>query len=1183
MQGLYKEKEKDRGRWFLFLLGCLLSINTMVAQSDVKAKNITYQCENEQLSKALRQVERLSEYYKVQFAYEDVQKYTVSVTLKDATVQTALSKLLQNTDLNYEINDRFVHVFRQAADSERQLKKSSGAIKGQVIDEQGEPLIGVTVRVVGTKEGTITDFDGNFSVGSGDKKSVKLLLSYVGKNDKEVEASVGKTLRVIMEDNSQVLEDVVVTGYQTLSRERVTGSFDKVNQEMLAARPSADISSALQGMVAGMQATEKEDGSVDFLIRGTSSLYANTSPLIVVDGFPIEGSFNSINPNDVESVTVLKDAAAASIWGARSANGVIVVTTKRAKKNSKLNVDVQTFWRIGTTPDIDYITAQADSRTTVDYEIQALENGWNMGEYTPGFTSLTSPISLAMEYWYANKYRGMSEEEMNAGLEKLRNINNRSQLKKYLMQTPLLQQYNASISGGTEKFDNYVSLMYEKNDESTIKRGYERFMVNYNGTYRFNKNITATIATTWQKKRQETSGVTISDFNELSPYELLVNEDGSYATNIKSFNRFELENINTEDFPYSDFSYNMLQEVRNRSYITNTMNWRIQAGLNVKLFKGLNYDIKYQYERNTSDYRNMDGEETFAARYLVNYYTGYNSTTNTVGTSYLPKGAVVRTGNTENYNHVFRNQLNYSNTFNKHDITALLGMEMSEYITSSTTNPTVFGYNVKTNTAQAPYYGSYDTIENIENNSWNSTLPEQGYTFSDRTDRYLSYFFNAGYMYDNKYGLSFSIRYDGSNFVSKDASLRWSPMWSLGGKWNISRESFMSDIRWIDYLTLRATYGLNGNAEKSTSPQTLISTFSNAVTHTDVAYVTSYGNPTLRWETTYTTNVGIDFSLFKNRLSGKLDVYNRLSKDVIGTVTIPAVYGSTSQRFNNAEISNKGFELELTANLPVKSIGLGISSTLTFAYNKNKIEKLYNPSKYCYQYMEASNMSYFIEGRPVGAVYAYEFAGMEDGEPYVYGPDGTKCSFGDLSLHNNTYGSEEFLTYKGTTVSPYTLGWANQFSWNGLSLYVFLTGKFGGVFRAPVSDTPPLVGDAKTFVSKYVSYYADSDGSDYPTFPKENDTNCYRWGRYMPNLSYFVEDASFIRLKEVSLSYQLPSKWLAKAYIKQAKVFCQARDLGIIWSANKYDYDPEWLPGDGNGAGATKPAASVTLGINLSF
>ena len=775
---------------------------------------------------------------------------------------------------------------------------------------------------------------------------------------------------------------------------------------------------------------------------------------------------------------------------------------------------------------------------------------------------------------------------MNAVLERLRNTSNRDQLKKYLMQTPVLQQYNASISGGTEKFDNYVSLMYEKNDEATIKRGYERFLLNYNGTYRFNKRITASVAATWQKRKQETSGVTISDFTQLSPYEMLVNEDGSYATNIYGFNRFELEDMNTADFPYSDFSYNMLREVRGRKYITNSMNWRVQAGLNIKLFEGLNYDIKYQYERNTSDYRNMDGEETYAARRLVNFYTAYDSSTGTVGTSYLPKGAVVRTGDSENHNQVFRNQLTYNNLFGgKHDVSALAGIEMSEYVTSSTTNPTIYGYNVETNTAQAPFYGSYDTIENMVNDSWSSTLPEQGYTFSERTDRYLSYFLNAGYTYDDRYGASFSIRYDGANFVSDDPDLRWSPMWSVGGKWNISKESFMNDVKWVDYLSLRATYGLNGNAERSTSPQTLISVSSSSVTHGNIARITSLGNPTLRWETTYTTNVGVDFSFFKNYLSGKIDVYNRMSKDVIGTVAIPSVYGSSSQRFNNAKISNRGFDLELSANIPVKSIGLGINSTLTFAYNKNKVEELYYPNNYCYQYMYASDPANgsFIEGRPIGAVYAYEFAGMEDGDPYVWGPDGSKVAFGDLSLHNSTYGSEDFLSYKGTTISPYTLGWANQFTWNGLSLYVFITGKFGGVFRAPTSYTPPLVGDSKTFVSKYISDYAESDGTQLPTYPKVGDTTCYRWDRYMTYLSYFVEDAAFLRLKEVSLSYQLPAKWISRLHIKQAKVFCQARDLGLIWTANKYGYDPEWLPGDGYGSGSTKPAASFTLGVNLNF
>ena len=305
-----------------------------------------------------------------------------------------------------------------------------------------------------------------------------------------------------------------------------------------------------------------------------------------------------------------------------------------------------------------------------------------------------------------------------------------------------------------------------------------------------------------------------------------------------------------------------------------------------------------------------------------------------------------------------------------------------------------------------------------------------------------------------------------------------------------------------------------------------------------------------------------------------------LSKDVIGDVTIPAVYGSTSQRFNNAEISNRGFETELTARHTF-GFGLGIRSTLTYAYNKNKIEKLYNPNVYCYGYMSADDPSngYFIEGRPIGAIYAYEFAGMKDGVPYVKGVNGEECSFNDLTLHNSTFGSEDFLTYKGSSIAPSTFGWANEFTWKGISLYVYLTGKMGGKFRAPVADTPPLVGGGNVFISKFISYYQNSDGTQYPTLPAEGDYMCYRWSRYMPYLSCFVEDASFIRLKELTVSYQLPTILLSKIGLKQAKVFCQARDLGCIWAANSLGYDPEWLPG----MGVNKPATSITLGVNINL
>lgn len=1156
-----------------------------VAQSAAQGKTVTVRMKSVPAKEFFNQVRKQTGLnYIVRSG--DIGQGRVSVDAQGQPLDKVLDSVCRQLNCRYELRDGYIIITANRPERTRR-------VSGTVVDTDNGPLPGVTVQVAGAQEATATDATGHYAIDVPADRAVTLRFSYVGMETvtrqvgtKDKATSLGT---VVMRDDESLLGEVMVTGYQTISRERTTGSFDKVTAEELAARPTSDLSSALQGLVAGMQGTENEDGTVGFLIRGTSSLYANTAPLVVVDGFPIEGTFASINPNDVESVTVLKDAAAASIWGARSANGVIVVTTKKGSRNRKLNVEAQAFWRIGTTPDVDYILSQADSRTNVDYEVMAMQNGWNFSDYTPGGVyGLMSPLTEAQELYYDNKYNGLSEADMQAGLDVLRNRSNRSQLKKHLMQQQLLQQYNASISGGNEKMDNYLSLMYERNAEATIKRGYERFMLNYNSTYRINSRVTGTASVTWQKKERETSGVTVSDFASLQPYEMLLNDDGSYAYNTGGFNRQELEGVDTSSFPYSDFSYNMLREVRNRSYKTNTDNLRVQLGLNVKVVRGLDYDIKYQYETNKSNYRYVDGEDTYSTRYDVNYYSDYDAETGTCTKSYLPTGAKIRTGSSENHNMVLRNQLTYNSTIaSRHDVSALAGIEVSEYVTRSTTNPTIWGYNEKTNTVTAPYYGTMDNIGDIEGSGYMAyyyLLPYLGTTYGKRTDRYVSYFGNASYIYDERYGASLSVRSDGSNFVSKDKSLRWSPMWSVGAKWNMHRERFMKAAPWVDRLTLRATYGYNGNAEKSTSPQTLISVFANSTTLTDVASIASFGNPRLRWEKTRTVNLAADFSLFRNTLSGKVEYYDRRSRDVIGNIAIPATYGTTTQKFNNAEISNRGVEVELTGKHDIKSLGLGLRSTVTFAYNRNRVESLYNPNQYCYEYMYASTLANnsFIEGRPVGAVYCYEYAGMKDGVPQVVGPDGTTCGFDDVTLHN-TVASEEFLTYKGSVVAPCTFGWANELSWKGLSLYVYLTGKFGGKFREPVAETPPLVGTGSTFISKFISYYANSDGTTMPTYPAEGDFMCYRWGRYMPYLSCFVHDASFIRVKELTLSYQLPQPLVRKVGVRQAKVFCQVRDLGMLWTANALGYDPEWLPGSSEGGFSNKPATSITLGINVNL
>lgn len=1057
----------------------------------------------------------------------------------------------------------------QSVTAQTTANQQTGAIRGRVLDSNGEPLIGVNIKVEGTQLGTITNSNGEFSIANAGGKLITF--SYVGMKNQTIKSS-NKYMTVTMEDNS-LLNDVMITGYQQLSRERATGSFDKVGSDVLSSHPGADISAALQGLVAGMQGTENEDGTVDFQIRGISTLYGDKAPLVVVDGFPIEGNFNSINPNDVESVTVLKDAAAASIWGARSANGVIVVTTKRGKSN-KLSVDFQTMVRVGMNPDIDYILNQADSRTYVDYETLAWNNKWGIWPYEPDFyNNYGKGLSLAVDILAENKYFGLSDEDAKARLDKLAQVSNRQQLKDYLMQTPLLQQYNLNISGGNERMSNYLSVMYEGNDEATIKRGYHRFMANYNSSYKFNKHITGTFAATWQKRSTDNSGVRVSDFGSLSPYELLLNPDGSYARQAMTFNKFEVEKLDKSKFVYDNFDYNMLQEVRNRNYKNDDNKFRIQLGVNAKIIDGLEYDIKYQYENNQSNYRYLDGEETFAVREMVNLHTDYTGILGYENGTYLPAGSKLQTGNTLNYNHVFRNQLSYNKTFGKNDITAIAGIEMSEYVTKIQTDATTWGYDQRSNTAAVPYYGSMtDPMTMFGYQQFYASELGLLAKYSERTDRYLSYYGNVGYIYDEKYGASFSIRSDGSNFVSKDRSLRWSPMWSAGLKWNIAKESFLQDVDAVNYLTLRGTYGVNGNAEKSTSPQTLITVSASGATHMNQAGISSFGNPLLRWEKTYTTNVGLDFAFFKNILTGKIDYYNRLSKDIVGDVSTSSFLGTQTARFNNAEILNRGIEVELGAHYTVPGIELGINSTATFSYNKNKIQKLYFPNIYCFELVEGR----FVEGAPLGSIYAYDYAGLdESGYPSVYGKDGALVPFKDLNLHNNQTGLD-VMRLMGSSISPYTFGWSTEFTWKGFALNVLFTGKFGGVFRCP-PPTIPSVGSSKVTLSAQLADMMKSDGSVTPCLPKAGDNNNYKWNRYLENLSCYVESSDYIRLKELSLSYSLPASVVCKVNLSGVKFFVQARDLGLIYCANKYGYDPEWLPG------RNKPAGSVTFGANVKF
>ncbi|MEI9810848.1 MAG: SusC/RagA family TonB-linked outer membrane protein [Bacteroidota bacterium] len=1150
------------------------------------SQNVTLTLKDAPIQKVFREIERQTG---LGFLYTKKMLQgtpKVDINVKDAAVSDVLRLCFKDLPLTFTIIEQTI-VVKPAIKEEDIITEESlvNDIRGRVVNEKGDPVEGVTVTVKGKTKATSTDANGEFSLRSVDKNAT-LVFSSVNIESYEVELN-GKTdlgtinVKTKVTQGSEIIITTASTGYQQISKERATGSFDVVGRDILDRRPVSNISTALQGLVAGLQAKENLDGTMEFLIRGTSSLYGNKSPLVVVDGFPISGSdFSNINPNDVESVTVLKDAAASSIWGARSANGVIVITTKRPKAGrDKMVVEVNALTRISKMIDLDQVMSQATSADFIRYEKLAYERElFFTTPYSSGFTNIGKPMTLAEELLFANRYGQISTAQMNKSLDSLGQINNRGQIEDQLMRNGIVNQFSVSLSGATERSKTYGSLLYEDKKDGFIKKGYERYLMNFNNQFQATKYLQIVFGANVQYKKTETSGPDVGEIQSISPYETLLNPDGTYSVNLQSWNRAEQSLLPLAKFPYSDWNYNLLREVRGREISSEQISARIQGGLNLRIMKGLDLDVKLQYERIKTENSNYNSEDTWYVRNLVNTYVDYNNNTKVVGTQYLPKGGIGKPSSSNLESYVVRNQLNFNRTFaKKFDVTALAGMEISRYLTTTTTSPWVYGYYPERNQSTFPPYGygsSVDLFKTFTATTANATLSGGNTTYGWRVDKYASFLGNASVIYDSKYVLSGSIRSDASNYVTDDPKLRWAPLWSVGGMWHMSKEKFMENVNFLDRLSVTLTYGKNGNTETSTSTKPLVSvsTAPSVNTGTITATVADNGNPFLRWEKTTSTNFAIDFSLFKNKLFGKIEVYNKKGTDITGTVLLPAVTGTTSQKFNNAGITNNGLEVELGANINITN-KIKFNSSLTYAYNWNNINSLYFPSYLAYQLVDPSTA--LVEGRPINAIYSYTYLGVTDSVPYVAGPKGVPYTMNAVQLHNTGLGLE-FLNYEGTATPPHTLGWVSNFNAYGFNVMVLFVGKFGGVYRNPVFNFPTYVGSAKTNVGRTVEEVFAGD-PNIPQFPRYREGQFYLWDRYVPYLEGLVESSSFIECKEIDLEYTLPQKITRKLQMSSLRVFAQIRDVGMVWHANKKGYNPEWLPG------TQRPVTAFTFGVNAKF
>lgn len=1043
-------------------------------------------------------------------------------------------------------------------------------LRGFVLDKNKNPLPGVSVSIKGTTRGTYTNIDGKFTINV--KQSDILIFSLIGFVDKSIKVGRRYHMKVFLEENREQLDEVVVTGFQTISKERATGSYNLVKTRDLE-KPAIDLSSKLVTSISGIQATVNDDGKAKFTIRGKTSLNANAQPLVVVDGFPIEGDFNSLNPNTVKSVTILKDAAAASIWGARAANGVIVVTTHEPMKASPIKVSLNMFTRVKERIDLDYSNPIASSAEQLQYE-QMAYGKWGGVLPAGGFSDATKKYTKGLIALWKYDQGMISESQKDAIRNQLSTIDYKDDVYKYLLQNPIYQQYNLSLSGATNKMGAVVNLFFDKNDSHYIGTNSKRYQIDSKIRYELAPWLDLRISSMLQYNKNTNNGVSSGDITNLSPYENLVNADGSYTSIVKDYFLPVFDQVPLEQFPYRDWSYNPLREMRNRDITSTRLNARINAGLTFKILKGLTYNTNIQYEIFSTKNRNLYYEDSYEVRNSVNKYTDWDRTNGKVLTTHVAKGNILSESSNENINYTFRNTVRFNRLIGKkHRLNATAGFDISQFLYKGKSNPRIYGYNDET-LSKGYYPNGIGGAGDLRLKDWRGNSTSIGVldSYSYRVDKFISMYGVGAYTYNEKYSLSASIRTDASNLITDDPSFRYAPFWSVGASWNLTNEKFMKGIDFVNFLKLYSSYGYSGNIDKSTGFRPLISLSSSPDIYSEEnsARINSYGNPTLRWEKTGTLNFGVNYSLFKSKLFGKIELYRKHGEDLIANISMPSVNGTTSQKFNNAEILNKGIEIEVGYRTKILNT-VGWETNLAYSYNKNEVLKLF-VTNYSGGALVSGN---YMEGKDASTIWAYEYAGVHDNQPTIKGPNGTFQPFGKLlpsTVDGRTYCKE-----MGVRVAPHTMVFTNNFSYKDLNLSFIVTGKFGHVFRKQ-SFNYPTIWWSKLRVNNSVKDAINSDGSAIPPLPlSDNEPKFYLWDRYYNYLSYLWEDASHLRFQEIALSYNVHGAYVKALGISNIRLSFQVNNLGVL-AFNKDGVDPEFAMGSFG-----KPTRAYTFGIKLDF
>lgn len=1174
------------------------------------AQKITLSEKKANLKSLFKEIRRQSQY---NFLYTDAQLAStkpIDIKVSNMEIKAVLDLIFRDQPLTYTVDENTVVVSTRKQSLMDKITEylKSVDLSGQVLNEAGYPMLGAIVRVEGTKKVTSTDVEGRFFLKDVDPQGT-LIISYVGYRTDTITIA-GKTKFIVKMDPqlNQIQEvRIVSTGYQDLPKERATGSFESISKVQLQHSTDPNLIRRLEGITTSMDfrndlrpvnssnLNAQRSPLVNLTIRGKNTLNENENAdlngnfsgqvLVVIDGIASPYSIDKVNPNDVESVTILKDAAAASIWGSRAANGVIVIKTKKGGYNSKLRVSLSSNLNVTEKIDLfynktmqigDFVEAQKLQFLNANKPLPAVSISSLYGQET------VSPVAEILDAW---KFKGLTtEQEAMAQLEALKNNDIRRDYTKYFLRNAFTQSHALSIDGGSEKFNYRVSGGYDKSLNNTRNSGLDRIVLTYNASARPVKNLElqGNISYNVQnnKEQAEENRITGIANSTFFPYSRLMDEQGNPAELTKTYRPgfIDLFESTYTGGQFLSWRYKPLEDI-NEGYSTlKSQNLNLNFSSAYQILKGLSLQATYNYNTGRNEDNSLYRQNSFYMRNLINYFTTSLASTDpktgnpvTPYVRQLPLGGQYTTGLTKSSNQTLRGQLNLNKSWNeKHEISAIAGLDLAQNYSILKTDG-YYGYNESTlrSDNKLDYKTMIPIIFAEDFSGYNGEyISNLSRGFLDNKVRTFSWYANTAYTFNRKYTLSASVRKDLSSEFGRGTNQKGTPYYSVGGSWNIAAEPFYhSEL--FPVLTFRSTFGYNGNVNPSILARPLI-TYSDVNGDNELPYAyTSFGtgisNNKLRPEKTGIWNIGMDFGLKGNRLSGSLQYYNKKTTDLLANGELDPSTGYTNITYNTGNLMGHGIDLNLNS-LNVQSGLFKWNTNVLFSYNKVKVTKLYAATTSLAGNVVSNSSGSYNEGYDLSRMFGYRWAGLdpETGDPRGY-LNGEIVSIADNAAGNAAYqgiqnASLSEVRYFGSAVPVYYGAVRNTFSYGNFSVSANLMYKLGYYFRRPSSqilnysqlnsNIPSIQGiEYQNRWQKPGDELHTNVPSAIYTSSNLNRDNFYKYAEIN------VLKGDHIRLQELNFSYTItPGKsW----FIKNPRISANVNNLGIIWKANKEGIDPE--------------------------